>query len=537
MDLPLHAKEARLRSESDPIMNKNDLRIFKAALVSAAMLLTTNASARKPNIIVIVADDLGYADLSFLPQSPKDVSTPGIDRIAKLGTYFSDAYATAPICSPSRAGLITGRYQQRWGNFWYGQGGLPLSEFTIPQALKKQGYFTQKIGKTHLNGGAAQHPLDHGFDEFLGFIHHTWDYIRLSQRDLDAYRERTGKGKGLGILNVGPLQRNRGEKVSYEDDAFTTEIFTTEAIKTIREKSAAKTPFFIQLEYNAVHMPTYVTDPKYAKKAGYEQPKWDREARQWKFPFWEPKEMSWGEWHKKWGHLGEVDPLGRNRYLANLMALDDGISKLLDSLEEADQLNNTILIFLSDNGGTINTYSNNAPLRGYKYMFGEGGIRIPLIVAWPGKIPGGMSNNSLTSAMDIFPTLLELVDSERPENLDGKSLVPWLKRKKTGGVHDHLCWSDGRGASVIRKGPWKLITSKGWEHSNFQLDEQGIAKPAPDYKYPNGTVLFNLKQDIGETTDVSDKHPEIVQELSGLYNQWRSKMKSKGKKRKGKNSK
>ena len=156
-------------------MNKNNLRIFKAALVTTAMLLTTNASVKKPNIVVIVADDLGYADLSFLPQSPKDVSTPGIDRIAKLGTYFSDAYATAPICSPSRAGLITGRYQQRWGNFWYGQGGLPLSEFTIPQALKKQGYFTQKIGKTHLNGGAAQHPLDHGFDEFLGFIHHTWD--------------------------------------------------------------------------------------------------------------------------------------------------------------------------------------------------------------------------------------------------------------------------------------------------------------------------------------------------------------------------
>ena len=198
------------------------------------------------------------------------------------------------------------------------------------------------------------------------------------------------------------------------------------------------------------------------------------------------------------------------------MALDDGISKLLDSLGEAEQLHNTILIFLSDKGGTINTYSNNAPLRGYNYMFGESGIRVPLIVAWPGKIPGGMSNRSLASAMDIFPTLLELVDSERPENLDGKSLVPSLKNKETDGMHDPLCWSDGRGASVIRKGPWKLITSKGWKHSNFHLHEQGIAKPAPDLKYPNGTVLFNLKQDIGETTDLSVRHPEIVTELSGL---------------------
>ena len=219
------------------------------------------------------------------------------------------------------------------------------------------------------------------------------------------------------------------------------------------------------------------------------------------------------------------------------MALDDGISKLLDSLEEADQLNNTILIFLSDNGGTINTYSNNAPLRGYKYMFGEGGIRVPLIVAWPGKFPGGMSSNSLASAMDIFPTLLDLLDSERPENLDGKSLVPLLKNKEIRGVHDHLCWSDGHDASVIRKGPWKLISSNGWKHSNFQLDEQGIARPAPDSKYPNGTVLFNLKQDIGETTDVFSKHPEIVTELSALYDQWRSKMKSKSKKGKGKSSK
>lgn len=503
--------------------------------IVACSFTATAAAATKPNVVVIVADDLGYADLSFLPQSPADVSTPAIDRLAKLGTYFTDAYATAPICSPSRAGLITGRYQQRWGNFWYGQGGFPKTEQTIAHALKKQGYFTQKLGKTHLNGGEAQHPLDHGFDEYLGFIHHTWDYIRLSQKDLDAYRKRTG-GKGLGILNVGPLQRNRGEKASY-DDGFTTEIFTAEAVKTIRGKSAAKTPFFIQLEYNAVHMPTYVAHPEYAKKAGYEQPKWDREAERWEFPFWEPKEMSWGEWHKKWGHLGEVDPLGRKRYLANLMALDDGIAKLLSALEETDQLNNTILVFLSDNGGTINTYSNNAPLRGYKYMFGEGGIRVPMIVSWPGHLPGGKSNSTLSSAMDIFPTLLELVGAERPDNLDGKSLVPWLKGRGDGDVHDHLCWSNGRGTSVVRKGPWKLITSKGWVHSNYQLDEQGIAKPAADYEYPSGTLLFNLAEDIGETTDLAKKHPETVKELTGLYDKWRPQMRTRRGKKADKKSK
>ena len=308
---PLYAHDP---DEHFSIMNYTFKTILFTLITTSVFFATLWLSAEaspKPNIIVIVADDLGYADMSFLPQSPKDVSTPAIDRLAKAGTYFNNAYSTSPICSPSRAGLITGRYQQRWGNYWYGEGGLPASELTIPQALKKLGYSTAKIGKTHLNGGEAQHPLDHGFDTFLGFIHHTWDYIRLSQADQDAYEKRTGGGK-LGILNVGPLERNRSEVASYEV-GFTTQIFTDEAVGIIRKHRNADTPFFIQLEHNAVHMPTYITHPDYAKKAGFEQPAWDRNADRWNFPFWEPKEMDWGKWHKKWGHLGEVDPLGRKR--------------------------------------------------------------------------------------------------------------------------------------------------------------------------------------------------------------------------------
>ena len=205
--------------------------LFAAPWVFLAASAAVACADERPNVIVIVADDLGYADMSFLPQSPKDVETPGIDRLAASGTYFTDAYATSPICSPSRAGLITGRYQQRWGNYWYGRGGLPTSEFTIAHALKELGYFTKKIGKTHLNRGPAHHPLDHGFDEFIGFLSHTWDYMRLSQKDLDAYKTRA-EGKGLGMLYVGPLTRGRDEKASFED-GFTTEIFTDEAIETI----------------------------------------------------------------------------------------------------------------------------------------------------------------------------------------------------------------------------------------------------------------------------------------------------------------
>ncbi|MGB0579060.1 MAG: sulfatase family protein [Limisphaerales bacterium] len=482
-------------------------------VLALSALIPLIAAAERPNVIVIVADDLGYADLSFLRQSPKDVHTPAIDRLRKEGTYFSNAYSTSPICSPSRCGLITGRYQQRWGNYWYGQGGLPKSQLTIPQALKKLGYFTKKIGKTHLNGGEAQHPLDHGFDENLGFIHHTWDYIRLSQKDLDAYKKRAA-GKSLGILCVGPLERGRGEVASY-DDGFTTEIFTEEAVKTIKRESDK--PFFIELEYNAVHMPTYIADPDYARKAGYEQPVWDREAAKWEFPFWDPRDMTWTVWHKKWGHLGEVDALGRKRYLANLMALDDGIRKILNTLDETGKRKNTIVIFLSDNGGTINTYANNTPLRGYKYMFGEGGVRIPMIVSWPGHLPQGETNDGLSSGMDVFPTIMKLVGGKAPANLDGKNLF-------SAGKHGFLCFTDGKQTWSIRQGDWKLIRSPGWDHTNYRLRKDNIAVKAENYVYPAGLQLFNLKEDIGETKNLAGRYPQRVATMRKLYDGWRSKM-------------
>ncbi len=479
-------------------------------------------AVERPNIIVIMADDLGYADMSFLPQSPGDVKTPGIDRLAERGVYFNNAYATSPICSPSRCGMITGRYQQRWGNYWYSQGGLPNGELTIPQALKRLGYWTKKIGKTHLNGGPAQHPLDHGFDEFIGFRHHTWDYLRLSTEDLKAYRKRA-KGKRLGGVCVGTLERNRGEVASYEK-GFTTEIFTEEAIRTIEAGKDNDAPFFIELEYNAVHQPTYVTHPDYARKVGFEQAEWNRDAELWEFPFWDPAVVGWREWHKSWGHLGKVDPLGRKRYLSHLMAMDDGIVRILDTLEKTGQTENTIVVFLSDNGGTINTYSNNAPLRGYKYMFGEGGVKIPMIVSWPGQIPKGENRFGLTSAMDIFPTLLELAGGEVPGNLDGRSLVAEIKDAKNDEGHEFLCFSDGRGTWSIREGDWKLINSKGWDHKNFELDANNMARRAKNYVYPKGLLLFNLKNDNGETTNLSERYPERVKVLKAKYLEWKSQM-------------
>ncbi|WP_430812260.1 MULTISPECIES: sulfatase family protein [unclassified Carboxylicivirga] len=476
----------------------------------------------RPNVVLIVVDDLGYADMSFLSQAPQDVKaigTPAIDLLAEKGAYFTNAYSTAPICSPSRAGLITGRYQQRWGNYWYNEGGLPSNELTIPQALKKLGYNTKKVGKTHMNGGAAEYPTDHGFDEFLGFMHHTWDYIRLSEKDVEAY-----KAKGVeefGCQVIGPLVKNdKREEVSYEN-GFTTEIFTDEAIEFVKRDRGGQ-PFYIQLSYNAVHQPTYVVPEKYANLVGIPYTPFDRNADKWEFPYWEPTDMKHQEFHNQWGHMGKIYPYGRKAYLAQLKALDDNIRRLYNTLDEEGKLENTIIIFISDNGGTINTYSDNTPLRGYKYMFGEGGIRIPMIISWPQKIPAAKFHN-LVSSMDLFPTLLALVGGSIPENLDGKSLLPVFNNDSIQ-HHLSLCWAKGSNKIwAVRKGDWKLTSNCDWEHRGFKY-EDGLCVEGPDDYYPGGTNLFNLKEDIGEVTNLAEKYPEKVKELTGIYKNWKRAM-------------
>jgi arylsulfatase A-like enzyme len=461
-----------------------------------------NLEQDKPNILLIIADDLGYADMSFLPFAPGDVYTPHLGQIASQGTYFSNAYATSPICSPSRTGLITGRYQARWGNYWYGEGGLPAEELTIPQMLAGAGYRTYKIGKTHMNGGPVHHPLEHGFGEFLGFIDHTWDYLRLSESDVEAYGKENAKKAHLG-----PLIQNR-QQVSYPDD-YTTDIFTRKAVEIIETESDL--PFYIHLSYNAVHHPTYVCHPEYLEAYGIEQ-----------FPFWDPQEEAYSEWHRKWGHLGEVDPDGRKRYLLQLQVMDEGIGRILAALQSSGKIDNTLIVFISDNGGTINTYANNQPLNGYKYMFGEGGIRVPLLICWPDHFPENNTQNELVSAMDIFPTLAEITGQPLRENLDGISLIPLLKGQ-TSKVHESLFFSNGRDSWVVRHGPWKLAHNIRWDHSSFKIiDGQCVRDSA--YHYPGGTLLYNLENEIAEQSDLSGIYPEMVDSLQRLHSNWRKEM-------------
>ena len=490
---------------------------------------------QKPNVVVIIADDLGYADLSFLAQAPDDVKkfrTPGFDKLAKTGTYFENAYSTSSICSPSRAGLITGRYQERWGNYSYSEGGLPLDELTIPEALLKIGYKTSKLGKTHLNGGPKKHPSQHGFETFLGFMFHTWDYIRLSQKDLDAVLEKNNGKKYIGNQVVGPLLKATAlhqtpktyEKVSYEN-AFTTKIFTDEAVSYIEKNKKEEKPFYLHVSFNAVHMPTYVTDKTWAEKVGAPYTEWDRNAKEWGFPYWEPNKETHQVFHKKWGHLEKVDKNGRRSYLSHLLALDYGVWQILKTLEETGQRENTIVFFVSDNGGTINTYANNTPLNGYKYMLAEGGIRIPFLMSMPGTLPQGEVNSeSIISTMDIFPTILDLADEEIPQNLDGKSLLSVLNHEKEL-HHEHLVWALNRDSWVVRMGKWKLTNNAGWTHQNYTLTKNGDAvRNLKKYTYPTQPHLYNLEEDISETTNLIAKHPKIVAQMKELYNKWNQEM-------------
>lgn len=466
--------------------------------------------SKKPNIVLMIIDDLGYADMSFYPYAPDDIktmTTPGIDALKASGTYFTQAYATSPICSPARTGLITGQHQARWGNYWFHQGGLSKEKFTLPKALKAEGYRTVKIGKTHHNGGDGEYPLDHGFDTFFGFVDHTHDYLRLSEDDIMAYGPDHAQS-----AHIGPMIRDGVTGKTFESykDKYTTELFTEEALAYLEQEDDR--PFFMEIAHNAVHHPTYVGHPDYLKDFGIEQ-----------FPFWDPKVESYDVWHQKWGWMGEIDPNGRLRYLATLKCLDDCILKVTDKLDALGIREETLIVFLSDNGGTINTYANNTPLSGYKYTLNEGGIRVPMILSYPGNIKANEVSDQLVSSMDIFPTIMNLIGAPIPDDLDG-SVIKTSSEAATYDSHDTLFWDTGMGHYAVRYENWKLFhQEETYEMNNFTIKD-GKCVHDDNFVITKGTKLYNLNDDISEENDVSNSYPEIVDNLKKLYTEWRGKM-------------
>jgi arylsulfatase A-like enzyme len=417
------------------------------------------AQAGRPNIVIIVADDLGYADIGV--HGVKDIPTPAIDSIAQNGIRFTDAYVSGPYCGPTRAGLMTGRYPQRFGHEFnlnpaaHQDYGLPLTETTMASRLKAAGYRTALFGKWHLGYADRFHPMERGFDEFFGFLAGQHSYFNLG-------------GANNPLLD--------GRKPVSEAPPYLTDALADRAVDFIkRHRSQA---FFLYLAFNAVHAPMHATD-KYLRR---------------------------------FEHIADEQ---RRTYAAMLAAMEDGIERTLSALREESLEANTLVFFLSDNGGPtvvggING-SRNTPLRGSKMQTWEGGIRVPFMMQWPARLPRGRTDTSPVIQLDILPTVLAAVGIPIEPNwrLDGVNLLPHVTGKATAPPHDTLYWRLG-GMMAIRKGDWKLLKMS---------DDASQADPSV-LNDLTGAELYNLKDDIGETKNLAATHSDKVKELTEAWQRW-----------------
>lgn len=420
------------------------------AVSSGIGLPVDAADARRPNVLVIVADDLGYNDLGF--QGGTDVPTPHLDKLARGGTRCTNGYVSCPVCSPTRAGLFTGRYQQRFGHeFNPGQitgdeqdkFGLPTTEITLADQLKKAGYHTGLVGKWHLGFSDRFQPRQRGFDESFGFLGGAHPYF-------------PGKnGASSGIF------RN-GEEV--QEPGYLTEVFGREAASFV-ERNAAN-PFLLMLTFNAVHTPLNTQPAKV----------------------------------EQFKHI--TDPK-RQAYAAMLSSMDDAIGHVLGQLDKSGVADQTLVFFISDNGGpTQANGSNNTPLNGVKGTVWEGGIRVPFVVRWPGHIPAGATYTEPVISLDVFATATAAAGLELSKDrvYDSVNLTPYLTGAIKTPPHQALFWRFGP-QHAVRKGSYKLLKLRDGEEQ-----------------------LFDLSKDIGEQTDLLSQHPEVVKELRAEYASWNSQL-------------
>jgi arylsulfatase A-like enzyme len=441
-------------------------RILAATLIIFSLLCfarhAAQAQRKPPNIVVIVTDDMGYADIGV--HGSRDIPTPNIDALAKGGIRFTDAYVSGPYCSPTRAGLMTGRYPERFGHEFnldmtpaHADFGLPLGETTLADHLKAAGYRTALFGKWHLGAGDKYHPMSRGFDEFFGFLGGQHSYL-----DTQA-------------ASRNPLLD--GRKVVAET-TYLTDAFGDRAVDFIKRQKSQ--PFFLYLAFNAVHIPMEATD-KYLSR------------------------------------FSNIADTQRRTYAAMLSAMDDHIGKTLAALREEGLEENTLIIFFNDNGGptmigtTING-SSNAPLRGSKRQTWEGGIRVPFFIRWKGHLAEGKTDSRPIIQLDVLPTALAAAGiAVQPKwKLDGVNLLPFLTGKISGQPHEALYWRLGENMA-IRKGNWKLVKTN---ERPLQVVDPAI------FNDLSGAELYNLADDIGEKKNLAASYPEKVKELGAAWQRW-----------------
>jgi len=429
-------------------------RDFLALLGAGAVSLMTGglyaatAARRRPNVIVIVADDLGYSDLGC--QGATDIPTPSIDSIARSGVRFTNAYVSCPVCSPTRAGLMTGRYQERFGHefnaAWENlEAGLPFSQITLADELKAAGYATGLVGKWHLGMAPRFNPVHRGFDEFFGFTGGSHVYL--------------DPGANPAPRGTNPILRGTE---TVDEKEYLTDALTREAAAYIDRHQ--REPFFLYLCYNAVHVP--------------------QQAPQ--------------NYLDRFSHIANDK---RRTYAAMLSAMDDGVGAVLGRLREAGLEQDTLIFFLSDNGGPAETGSHNHPLRGGKGSVWEGGIRVPFLMQWKGRIKAGQTYDNPVIALDIFPTVTAAAGAKLPTDriMDGVNLVPYVTGKRSRMPHEVLYWRYGW-RHAIRRGNWKM-----------RIGEEGAA---PE--------LYDLANDIGEANDLAQSKSELVQDLNETLMRWES---------------
>ena len=417
---------------------------------------------KPPNVIVIISDDQGYADVGF--HGSNEIFTPNIDRIAKNGVVFSEGYVSYAVCSPSRAGLITGRYQNRFGysrNILLAPNdslmGLPLSEQTLPDVLNNVDYKTKAIGKWHLGAHKSLVPEKRGFDEFFGFLigGHRYFPEDLTLNDLtEARRQMDGY-----ITKI----YDNGKRINTKK--YLTEELSDNAVKFIEDNS--DNPFFLYLSYNAPHTPLQATTK-------------DLERNK------------------------HIDIEKRQTYAAMVSSMDDGIGLILDKLEQKNIFENTIVFFFSDNGGVEwYNFSDNGPLRGIKGDFFEGGIRVPFTMQWPNKIKPGTIYDKPIIALDIFATVASAAKAEKyiKNEIDGVNLIPYLSGNKSGLPHEYLYWKNpDKDIDVIRDDRYKYLRIK------------------------NDEYIFDLKNDISEESNIIDLSKPIYDRLKSQFKLWEKDM-------------
>jgi len=425
------------------------------------ILLSGNAShaagTKQPNILIILADDLGYADTGF--NGGKDIPTPAIDSIAKNGVHFTAGYVTAPECAPSRSGLLSGRDQNRFGcgeNAALDRRGITRGIRLFGDYLRPAGYRTGIVGKWHLGKMEGCHPLERGFDSFFGFF-----------RGGSNFYPRKNEKSIRDIFNGREPQ---------EVSEYLTGVFGDEAIRFI--ESGKGKPFFLYLAFNAPHSPMQAPESYLARFAHIEDP-------------------------------------NRKIYSAMVAALDDTIGRVLASLRQQGIEDNTLIVFLSDNGGTTVYGGDNTPLRGMKGDTLEGGIRVPFAIQWMGVIPAGQTIDTPVSSLDLLPTAMAAAGADIPADadFDGINLLPLLTGKAKPEPRTliwgfpHLSEQPVQYVWAVRHGDWKLVKE------SIRNDQGGFTG---EYK----VGLYRLSEDIAENTDLSAKHPEKRRELQSAYDAW-----------------